>query len=497
MAGEVVSPRVQIADVGSPFVTDPMVMQANANMSRGITEAAQMRQAVMLQQLNAEKAMELAKWQHQSQMERATVNYNRFLDQQRLKGQQAMEQIKGKSDAATINELNTNLQRYGAQPIGRNENESNADYVQRLGKAAVEAKAQAIAKDSAAATHWDEQRQLQEDTKAKLLAQPPVKAELDTAMQNLGVHSQASNYVAQNFSGWLNKVAPESADIIQAALQRVGSLPADQIPAAQQLVLKKAGVLDKFQDFQNSALQDEAYKFLKAAGSPNGKTLATLNDGIKYTQDRYNSILMTEASGNTGRQVRKSYASDIENAVQDAQQEKRNAAIKAAQAAPANTTPDPSAPKTPNAVTLPPTGMAALSDPSSMAGMGAPPMFPRPALTPANAPIMPTMQWIRTPTGFQQVPVIDPGARTNGVMMGGSMYPYGIPGVPRPGIAPTNAPAAMPNPITVPPILPGPRGVSVAPDISNGINPMFVPPSDTGGNDMMNFMYGQRLMDSQ
>jgi hypothetical protein len=506
MAEAVVSPAVRPLDFGYqiPNLTDQMrsasaqTSQAAAPIAEAASNLSRARIEFALQNLNAQKALELAGWQHQSQMQRNEMMYKRFLDQQKLKGTQMLEQIKGKNDADTIKQLNTTIQRYGGQPMVRQSGESDSDYAARLGTAAVGAKAHAVAADTTAALHWNDELEKQKDAATRLQALPAVKAELGAALANPGVNSQADNYVAQNFNKWLSQVRPEQADLIMTALQKQPNKDGEM------MVLKNAGILAQYQDFRNGALQDEAYRFLKNAGTPQGKALATINENIKFAQDRYNGVLMTEASGNTGRQVRKSYASDIENGVQDTLLQRKNDAIKAAQ-----TPPPPPAGSgsgttipTPNGVTPPP---------PSLFGPGAsvPARFLQDnvATPTVSAPANPnpmSPQWTTLPNGaraFIPMPVSQ-SDRTNGVILpGGSINPYlrapviGPPenaianGVNPPGGV-TNSPATMmpASPFLVPPVLPGPRGVSVSPDNYAPAAPQGSP-MDAGGD------YGSFLRD--
>jgi hypothetical protein len=310
---EMISPPVRVLDFGYTSPTSIDYTRAGlaltAPAQQAVQAATDTRSQFLLTQLNAQKAMELAKWNHQAQIQREQMRDQRMMQVAELRAKSQLDALKAKGlidDEKSKQAYLTN--RLGGDPVSKLAGESDEAYSARL-DAAIKGKLQGnIATDAKAA--YSIKKQIAAYTNYindPRLATPAVLNEFRSAAQDPGVQAQAQNYVNTNFGTWLQRVAGDNADVIQNAIQ--------QAPGQTWTILQRAGLGDAYNSFVGSATQQAAYSYLKVAGSPASKQFATANENLRILGQQFQNI--SAMPGDNGRMVPKPWWSQVQNSVDD------------------------------------------------------------------------------------------------------------------------------------------------------------------------------------
>lgn len=308
MSDEVVSPPVRTLDFGyaapNPIQYGQLALAQTQPVQEAVQNSMAARNQFLIQQINAEKAMQLAQWQHGAQIQREQLRDQRMLQVAKMRAQAQLDALKEKGALDDIKAKNQYLSRIGGGSLARQDGESDTAYGQRLDSAIKGRMESNIATDSKAA--YGIQKQI--TAYNNYLNDPRVSSaaanELQSAAANPGVRAQAQNTVSTGFNAWLDKVAGDNAPMIQEALQKAG-------PQYRDTVLKNAGLKDAYDAYQGAALQQSAYAYLKAAGSPAAKQMAAANENLGILKQQLQDISMMP--GDNGRMVPKSWWPEVQN----------------------------------------------------------------------------------------------------------------------------------------------------------------------------------------
>jgi hypothetical protein len=309
----VISPPVRVLDFGYQ-APNPLDYQRAASASfepllRAAEVAHQNQNQFLLNQINNQKQLELAKWQHSAQIQREQLRDQRLMQVAQLRAGAQMDYLKEKGNLDDIKSKATYLtSRLGGDPIARKDGESDAAFSARLDDAIKNKLQNNIQADTKAAysirQQIDKYNQFINDPRVS----QAVGGEVQQALQNPGVQAQAQNYINTNFDTWLDRVANENdAAAIRGALQRA--------PGQRAAIIQRAGLADAYQNFVGSATQQAALSYMKVAGSPAAKTFASANENLKMLQQQYQNISMMP--GDNGRMVPKTWWPQVQNATDD------------------------------------------------------------------------------------------------------------------------------------------------------------------------------------
>lgn len=338
MAGEVVAPAVHVLDFGwqapNPIDYQRAALASTEPMQKAMSEAianrnqfalsqfnnsAAMQRELAVANVNNQRARELAQWQHEAQLQREQIRYNRMVDVAKLRAQSEMDNLKEKGVLDDIKSKNTYLtSRLGGDPIARDEGESDAVYGKRLEKAISDKLQSNITADTNAA--YNIQKQI--NGYNKFVTDPNVnqaaRTEVDAALKDPNVRAQGTNFVNTNFSKWLESVAGDKASAVADEMQKAPN----QVPQ----ILQKYNLAQQYNSFVESANQQAAYTYLKATGSSASRQLITANENLKILGQQLKGLEMMP--GDRGP-VPKPWWGQVQSAmgdhfIKDAQEEQKN-----------------------------------------------------------------------------------------------------------------------------------------------------------------------------
>src|ERR1022692_3675009 len=114
---EVISPPVHVLDYGYTSPNSVDFMRAGSQMAAPITEAVQQgnaqRNQFLLNQINNQKAMELARQQHVMQIQREQMRDARMMEVAKMRSQSVLDAVKAKQGLGMVaTSLDTLINRY-------------------------------------------------------------------------------------------------------------------------------------------------------------------------------------------------------------------------------------------------------------------------------------------------------------------------------------------------------------------------------------------------
>jgi hypothetical protein len=323
MADPVVAPAVRVLDFGyqtpSPVDYGRLALAQTQPMQEAVNNAMETHKQFLLNQvqfqhekelnnLNTQKAFQLAQWQHGAQIQREQMRDERMMQVAKLRAQAQLDALKEKGALDDIKAKHQYLGRIGGGSLARQDGEADAAYGQRLDEAIKTKMASNIQTDSKAAYNIQKQITAYNNYLNDPRVSSAAASELQSAAANPGVRAQAQNLVGTGFNAWLDKVAGDKAPMIQDALQKAG-------PQYRDVVLQNAGLKDAFDSYQGAALQQSAYAYLKATGSPASKQVVAANENLGILKQQLQDISMMP--GDNGRMVPKSWWPEVQNATDE------------------------------------------------------------------------------------------------------------------------------------------------------------------------------------
>jgi hypothetical protein len=268
---------------------------ATAPINDAVARGFEAKNQFLLNQINNQKQLELAKWQHSAQIQREQMRDNRMQKVQAANAASRMALLKQQGAFNDIKTANSSLAQLGAQPIYHKDGESDAALLQRIQDTAQSKLADNIKQDSLAISSINGNIAAQQDFQNKL------KTGLNKYASDPTVQAAAQAMVNEGLGDWLNKVAPDRQDVMDAISKR---------PDAAGIILQRAGLGQSYASFQQQALLSEAAKAAK---------IPDLADKINQSGAYLNNLYRQKQSlsmmqGANGRTVPKPWWTEADNA---------------------------------------------------------------------------------------------------------------------------------------------------------------------------------------
>ena len=281
-----------------------------------IAKGNEARNQFMLNDINNRKAMELAQWQHTSQLQLATAQHKMQIEREQMRDDRAthvaqlaaaskMDLMKQQGAFNDIKAANANLtSQLGGDPVARNDGEADASYLSRI-QAATKAKlTENIKQDSLAKSAID----IKIGEQNAYRNSPQIQSAFQKMASDPTVQQSAQSMVTSGLSDWLGKVAPDRADAILAAMK---SRPDSSNPQIQAAILKNAGLGQAFDDYRSQAIVSEAARIYPAF-KPMADNMTAVKDNLSNLYRQRQQLDMMPSAN--GRMVEKPWASASENA---------------------------------------------------------------------------------------------------------------------------------------------------------------------------------------
>lgn len=312
MAGEVVAPAVRVLDYGwqapNPIDYQHAALAGTEPIQRAVSEGVASRNQFLLAELNNARAMQMAKWQHEAQIQREKMRDDRMLAVADKRAQAQLNAMKEKGMLDDLKNKSTYLtSRLGGNPVARMAGESDEAYGARIDSAIKDKLKENITADTNAAYNIKKQIASYNQYVSDPKVNQAVQSEMSAAVNDPNVQAQARNYVTSNLSSWLQTAAGDKASAVMDEAQKN--------PAQLPQILQKYGLAQQYNDFVASARQTAAYGYLKATGSPAMKQFATANENLKILGQQLQNL--STMPGDNGRMVPKPWWSQVQNSVGD------------------------------------------------------------------------------------------------------------------------------------------------------------------------------------